>query len=249
MNKILQKLYETFHKDRRLQKRVISDKNFTYRNIVKVLKRYSRKKKKILDIGCGVGTIDFYLAKKGHKVTGIDASENAINIAKLNAKYFGLDRRVRYYFKDFLGMNLLKERYDLVICSEVLEHLHDDKKALLKIFQLLRKGGLVLITVPSKNAPLFKLGLAYEFDKRVGHLRRYKLNEIISLITNNNFKIIRINLAEGLIRNFLFMFKIGNFPIRTANRVPFISDTLTLIDNIFLKLLGESNIIIICKKV
>jgi len=240
-------LYDNYHKGRKLQKRVIGVKNFTYRNIIEVL-NVNGNYESVLDIGSGVGTIDFYLASKGKKVTGLEIAGEAVEIAKDSARIMGLSVNAKFIRGDILNW---KEdiKYDLVICSEVLEHLKDDNKALLRIFQLLKKNGLVLITVPSINAPLYRLGIAKEFDKKVGHLRRYEFNEIASLIKENKFKIIRTKKTEGLIRNFLFMFKIGDFPIRVANRSPFVSDILTYIDNIFIKLFGESNIIILCKKV
>jgi SAM-dependent methyltransferase len=240
-------LYDSYHKGRILQKRVIGEKNFTYRNIIEALNsiRYGDN---ILDIGSGVGTIDFYLASLGKQVIGIEIAQEAFEIAKDSARIMGLYGNTKFVKGDFLNW---KEdfKFDLVICSEVLEHLYDDKKALSKIYKLLKNNGLVLITVPSKNAPLFRWGLASEFDNKVGHLRRYDFSEIKSLITKNNFKIIKTKKSEGVIRNLLFMFKVGNFPIRVANKFPFISDLLTYIDKIFINLFGESNLIILCKKV
>jgi len=240
-------LYDIYHKGRKLQKRVIGEKNFTYRNIIETLS-INDNYDSVLDVGSGVGTIDFYLASKGKKVTGLEIAGEAVEIAKDSARIMGLSGNTKFIKGNILNWEE-DIKYDLVICSEVLEHLKDDKKALLKIFQLLKKNGLVLITVPSKNAPLYRLGIAKEFDKKVGHLRRYDFNEIKSLITNKNFKIIKIKKVEGILRNFLFMFKVGSFPIRVANKTPFISDLLTYIDEIFIKLFGESNIIILCKKV
>ena len=97
----------------------------------------------------------------------------------------------------------LKDRFDLIICSEVLEHLQDDMKALLKMNILLKDNGGIIVSVPSVNAPLYKLGLAEKFDKRVGHLRRYSLNQIVSLIEKAGFKIEETYKTEGVIRNCL----------------------------------------------
>src|SRR6266404_5623131 len=94
-------LYETFHGERRLQKRIISDNNFTYRELIKILKPYLNKVNTVLDIGSGVGTIDFYLASKGKKVTGIEISENAVSVASANAKLFGLDKKINYIAAEF----------------------------------------------------------------------------------------------------------------------------------------------------
>ena len=55
---------------------------FTYRHLIRILKPYLPKVKKILDIGSGVGTIDFYLASKGKEVTGIEISKSAVELAR-----------------------------------------------------------------------------------------------------------------------------------------------------------------------
>ncbi len=240
-------LYVKYHKGRNLQKRVISEKNFTYRNIIEVLNNI-KFGNQVLDIGSGVGTIGFYLASQGKQVTGIEIAQEAVTAATKSARLMGLEGKIDFIKGDFLKWED-ERKFDFVICSEVLEHLRDDNKALVNIYQLLKKDGLLLVTVPSKNAPLYRLSLAGKFDKRVGHLRRYQMKEIASLLKKNQFRILRKKKTEGILRNSLFVFRVGNFPNRLANKFPLISDFLTLIDNIFLKLFGESNIIVVCKKV
>src|SRR5687767_2792036 len=86
---IKNKLYERYHSSPKIQTRIIDENNFTYRNIITLLnKNLPKKGSKILDIGCGVGTIDFYLSKKNYLITGIDISKQAIHVAKENAKLF-----------------------------------------------------------------------------------------------------------------------------------------------------------------
>lgn len=239
-------LYHNYHKGIVLQKRVINNKNFTYRNIIKVLNSLTFGND-VLDIGSGVGTIDFYLASRGKKVTGIEIAKEAIENAGESAILLGLQGYTDFIQGDFLQFKK-KGNFDLIICSEVLEHLEDDKKALKKIYALLKKGGKLLVTVPSADAPLYRLGLTIRFDKRVGHLRRYRMDELISLLIKNKFEVMYKLKTEGLLRNFLFVFSLGNLPNRLSNRFPLISDILTLIDNVFLKLFGESNLIIVAKK-
>src|SRR6266536_876186 len=94
-------LYETNHGNRNLQKRIIGDNNFTYRELIKLLKPYFNECHSVLDIGSGVGTIDFYLASKGKKVTGIEISENTVSIAQENAKLFHLDKKIDFIVAEF----------------------------------------------------------------------------------------------------------------------------------------------------
>jgi 2-polyprenyl-3-methyl-5-hydroxy-6-metoxy-1,4-benzoquinol methylase len=240
------KFYEGYHRDRKLPKRIVGDKNFTYRIMLAVLNKYCLPKD-VLDIGSGVGTIDLYLASKGKNVTGIEISQRAFDIAVKSAKMFGLEKKIQFKRVDIFRTRL-KKKYSFVICSEVLEHLPFDKKALQKIYKMTKQKGLLMLTVPSKNAPLIRLGAIENFDKRSGHLRRYTTESAKKLLKETGFKTIYSKKAEGIIRNFLFVFR-WNYLIKIANRVAVISDLITFFDDISLKLFGESDLILIAKKV
>lgn len=104
--------------------------------------------------------------------------------------------------------------FDFIICLEVIEHIEDDKKALKNMFNLLKPSGKLIISTPSKNAPLYKLGVAGKFDKRVGHLRRYSLEELERMLDEVGFTILESYKKEGIIRNFLFLNPIAGKLIR-----------------------------------
>ncbi|MDZ4229369.1 MAG: class I SAM-dependent methyltransferase [Patescibacteria group bacterium] len=238
--------YENYHRLRLLPKRIITQKNFTYRHIVAVLDRYCQGKT-VLDFGSGVGTLALYLARQGKQVTGIEVAPKAVAVAKKSAAKFRLDNQVKFLLGDIFKSNL-KQKFDFVICSEVLEHLHDDGRALDKIYSLLKPTGRLLVSVPSQNAPLIKLGAIKEFDAWSGHLRRYTLESLTALLNQHHFKVIFAKKNEGIIRDSLFVFPaLGTQIIRLANRFGIISDLITIIDNLALKFFGESQLIIVAK--
>jgi 2-polyprenyl-3-methyl-5-hydroxy-6-metoxy-1,4-benzoquinol methylase len=146
-----------------------------------------------------------------------------------------------------LSQSLKNRKYDIVILTEVIEHIEHDSLAIKEIFKLLKSNGLLILSTPSINAPLNKLGLTKEFDKRVGHLRRYSQLDLERLLKVNNFKVEEIKKTEGIIRNFLFVNPLAGKLIRVVNR--FGSDFVTYLDNISIKLFGESNYIIIAKRI
>jgi hypothetical protein len=129
----------------------------------------------------------------------------------------------------------------------VLEHLKDDKKALIKIYKITNNGGRVFVTVPSINAPLKKLGIKDKFDHESGHLRSYSVDKLARLVKKAGFKIIHKEKTEGLLRNSLFVFR-ANFIIRIANRFSIVSDLITHIDNLFLSLFGEADVVVVGEK-
>ncbi len=240
------KFYEKYHENRLLPKRIIGKKDFTYRHIISVLDKYCTGKD-ILDVGSGVGTLDFYLASKGKNITGIEISKRAVDTANKSQEIFDLKGKVKFILGDFLKLKP-KGKYDFVLCSEVLEHLEDDKIAINMIYRLTKKGSLAMITVPSKNAPLIKLGAIEEFDKKSGHLRRYTLESLRVLLKKHNFKVIYSKKTEGALRNSLYVFKFCHPIIRIANRFGLVSDIITFIDNITLILFGESQIVVVATK-
>lgn len=241
------KFYNVFHKSNKVQAKPIKENNFTYINLLNVLNTFISsdcEKNTLLDLGCGSGVLSIYLAPLFKKIIAIDISNVAISIAKnsINTN--------KIHNVTFKQMEFPKEyplgKYNYIICFEVLEHIRDDKKALKIIYRLLDNKGLAFISVPSSNAPLYKLGLANNFDRKVGHLRRYTMTQIIQLCEQTGFKIVDARLSEGIIRNSLFL--IPMFSIILKFIKSFIVKIMISIDNISLKLFGESQIIIVVKK-
>ena len=240
------KLYERYHIHRRVQKHVISNNDFTYGLILRLIRKYAKRCLTVLDIGCGVGTIDFYLGQQGKKVLGLDVSKMAIKTARESAHKIGLNKFVNFVNMDFPKQKP-KGKFELIILSEVVEHLKDDKHVVNEISKLLEKNGILIISSPSKNAPLYKWGWLNEFDKKVGHLRRYTSNDMRKLFEDKHFNILEEVKTEGLIRNFLFTNSFGGFLLKFLKRWPF-SSAVTLLDNLTVKLFGESDIYMVIEK-
>jgi 2-polyprenyl-3-methyl-5-hydroxy-6-metoxy-1,4-benzoquinol methylase len=238
-------LYEFYHGNRKLQKRIIADNNFAYRGLISLLKPYLSKTRTILDIGSGVGTIDFYLASKGKKITGIEISENGVAIARENARRLHLNKNIEYIIAEFPN-KVLKKNYDLVILSEVIEHLENDQRVLQDIWKVLKIGGILIITTPSQNAPLYKMGLLKNFDEEVGHLRRYTLDGLKKLVEENGYQVISLGKHEGILRNFLFTNHRAEKLLRFVRWK--ISDVVAFIDYLTVPLFGESNIHLVARK-
>lgn len=240
-------IHELYHRTTKKQLKLISTNNFTYRLIIKFLNKYIKynSNNTILDIGSGAGSISFYLAARGNLVTGIDISSKAIQESKKSANLLNL-KNANFICSSFPEDFSLSKKFDAVVFTEVIEHLEDDNLALYKINTLLKKGGLLFLSTPSQDAPLYKLGLTKKFDKEVGHLRRYTLQQLKSLLKKNGFRIVEISKTEGVLRNFLFVNPYAGKLVRFVNI--FASDFTTFLDNISLKLFGNSNFIIVARK-
>ncbi len=117
---------------------------------------------KVLDIGCGNGALTFEIAKKARKVVGIDLDKKNIKIAK--RKYWAPN--IKYLVGD-ATKDLPNQKFDVVILSNVLEHIQDRVEFLNKIKNLTSK---ILIRVPMINRDwitLYKkeLGVEWRLDK------------------------------------------------------------------------------------
>lgn len=237
--------YEEFHRNTISQRKIIKKSNFTYRILIKQIEKNLRPNIDVLDIGCGAGSISLYLAKKGLKVSGIDISINSISSCVNSAKAMQLEDKTDFRVMNF-PLEYPKEKFDFILCCEVLEHLVDDVKALGVIHSLLSHNGLALVSVPSKNAPLYKLGLTKSFDQKVGHLRRYDIDELLSKSKDAGFEIMKVDKREGILRNFLFLNKVAGKLIRFI-RGP-ISGIVSFLDDLTIPLFGESDIIVVLRK-
>jgi len=238
--------YDKFHQGAKPQHKLINDKNITYRIIISELKSYlTLANLKIYDYGCGVGTLDFYLASLNNKVTGVDLSDSAIRLANKSKNELKLKKYCTFNVVKSTKLNS-RLKYDLIICSEVIEHVPNDLYLINYFNKIIKNKGYLFITTPSINAPLFKLGMLKKFDLAVGHKRRYNIEKLTALLQRGKFEIIFINKTEGILRNLLYTNRNLGFILKFIKGP--ISDLFTRVDNIFIYLFGESNYHILAKR-
>lgn len=143
-----------------------------FRIMLGLFRKY-RLKGSVLDVGCGDGNflsmlVGINAKNKTHdfRLCGFDISNKAIELAK--GKEFISD----LFVGDLLDRKTLpKRKFDVIVCSEVLEHIDDYRKALENIAGLVKKGGKLLITVPHS------MRYWTEHDKYAMHFRRYEKKE------------------------------------------------------------------------
>ena len=94
----------------------------------------------ILDIGCGGGLMSEPMSRLGGNVTGIDASEKNIKIAKIHSKKNNL--KINYLTASPEKLKEI-EKYDVILNLEIIEHVEDVNLYLKSCFSLLKKNGLM----------------------------------------------------------------------------------------------------------
>lgn len=141
--------------------------------IFNTYKKYVNKR--VLDIGAGVGTMTQYYLNDCEMAVATDIFQDQID---------AMNRRFQYYpdFNAILFDILIDDitvlqdkKFDTIICINVMEHLEDDKKALLKMKDIIQENGKIIIMVPA-----FQLLYSY-LDRNVSHYRRYNRGELSEL--------------------------------------------------------------------
>ena len=115
-----------------------------------ITKKFNRSIKdiKILDIGCGGGLLCEPLSRLGANVIGIDASEKNIKIAKTHAREN--DLKIRYFCaspENFYH----KEKFDVILNMEIVEHVKDINLFLKESSKFLKKNGIMFIATLNKT--------------------------------------------------------------------------------------------------
>ena len=247
MSKSSQEFYDQYHawNHNAPYQGVIRPNNFTYWYILplfqQALKGKQLDKVSVLDVGCGVGTLSLFLGAEGAKVVGVDISPQAVQIAKAAGVAANLGR-VKFEQGE---LQKGKQNYDLVVCSEIIEHVPDQNDFLKKIYSNLKSDGKLVLTTPSRKNVLYRLGFYKGFDAKVGHLRRYTENELQALLEKHGFQVTMIRGVEGPLRNILFTTPLGFF-IRGI-KGPLIP-LFHFFDEISVKIFGASDIQVIAQR-
>ena len=103
---------------------------------------------KILDIGCGGGLLSEPMSRMGANVTGIDASDKNIKIAKLHSKKNKL--KINYLCSSPEKLKITK-KFDVILNMEIVEHVEDIDFFLKSCSKLLKKNGLMFVATINKT--------------------------------------------------------------------------------------------------
>lgn len=119
-----------------------------------------------LDAGCGTGTLARVLAgDKGCHVLGVDASEAMISncLSAPNTEF--------RHIVDLGQTALPDSSFDGVLCSSVLEYVSDPRADLTELQRILKKDGLLLISVPNRSIAWWPMVIAHRLTKHLGRWR------------------------------------------------------------------------------
>lgn len=154
--------------------------------------------KRILDVGCGMGANAVQFAKLGARVTGIDISPKAIEVARERARLNGVEDRVTFECSPFENLTLTEERFDIVWGDAVLHHLIAELPSVLeKLTAVIAPNGLIVFSEPvNMNRALrrLRLMLPVPLEGTVGErpLEKAELDRVREYIPNIQFRFFRL---------------------------------------------------------
>ena len=162
----------------------------------KLLQGINLRGLEFLEVGCGLG----YFSKKaftlGARVTGIDVGENLINKSKQKVP------QGKFFVASISNLPFKDETFDMVLCTEVIEHVENQNKGFKEIYRVLKTDGLFVITTPNK---IFKT--LFDFLSLVG-IRPYHGHE--KWFYSWQFKKILTKTGWRIIKKYYFNFLYPN---------------------------------------
>ena len=179
-------------------------------NVIKTFKLdYNKtplKNIKILDVGCGGGLLSEPMCRLGAKVTGIDASDKNIKVAKLHSEKNNL--QIDYFCSSPEKFNT-KDKFDVILNMEIVEHVEDVNFFLKSCSKLLKKNGIMFVATLNKTLKSYIFAIVgaeyilrwlpigtHEWEKFL------KPEELISILEKNDLKLDKVNgMNFNLIKN------------------------------------------------
>jgi len=143
---------------------------------------------KILEIGSGIGNISAFFIRDGKTLTLSDL--RSFYFGELNQKFGSFPNLERTIILDLVEKNFREKfadyegYFDTIFALNVVEHIEDDSQAIMNCRFMLKPGGIIVILVPAYQK------LYNQFDKNLGHFRRYTKTSLQQLISGNGFEIV-----------------------------------------------------------
>lgn len=152
--------------------------------------------KKVLDAATGVGYGAKILSEVADEIIAVDRDETALQIANSQFK----NNRIIFLKDDCEKLESLSAQFDAVVSFETLEHLKHPEKFLKRCFELIRPGGLFMVSTPNQLVSGHKGKKDWEF-----HEKEYKPVELKNIVVDAGFKDVEIfgqfYTETGLLRN------------------------------------------------
>ena len=150
----------------------------------------------MLDLGCGEGRHIFGVMQKFPDIqcVGLDPHLESLDKSLEGLEFFeSLSNKTTTFLSgSAYALPFDDNTFDLVVCSEVLEHLHEYKDAIIEVNRVLKPNGKFLASVPAEFPEKICWALSTEYQNQPGgHLRIFKKKNLINEISERGFNFIQ----------------------------------------------------------
>ena len=158
---------------------------------------------RIVDVGCGGGLVAEPLCRLGADVTGVDAGDKSINVARDHARR----QKLKINYKRMTAEQLVEkgEKFDVVIALEIVEHVSDPALFISSCCKLVGKNGIIVLSTLNRTPKSFMLGIvAAEYilrwvPKGSHNWRKFvKPSELVRSLKQEGFESVNIS---GIVYN------------------------------------------------
>lgn len=160
-----------------------------YEKLLDGFEKY-RKNNRLIDIGCGAGYFMLAASKKGWQVEGIEISDEAIKLSE--------EKGQKVFKGDVDSLDLEKNKYDVAILTELLEHARNPEAIIKRLCYILRPGGIAYLTTPNYEGLTRRLAGSRWGMFNMEHMFYFTPKILTSILKRHGFNIKKIK-TENLL--------------------------------------------------
>ena len=209
-------------------------RKYQFENILKYINS------SVLEVGPGTGNNVQYYRNRASEITLLEINKRLANSLKSK---FQEDKKITVLN---LNINFQEKKFDTILYMDVLEHIKDDKKEINRALEQLKPGGNLIFFVPAYQF------LYSDFDKAIGHVKRYDKHFFLSFKKDEKISIIELKYFDSIGFFIAVLNKIFNkntketigLGVKIWNKLIFFSK---IMDLIFLNKFGKSLFCVIKK--
>ncbi len=157
----------------------------------------------LLDAGCGGGRHCFGALERGANVIGLDLDPEGLRLTRAGIEEQRAESAAELHGGalrgDVFRLPFGDSAFDRVICSEVMEHVHDYGAAVRELVRVLRRGGTIGITIPTAPTEhLYLLLSRHYFESPGGHIRIFRPRDLALAMSKAGLRVEGVSFAHAL---------------------------------------------------